>query len=109
MKLQRKSDVANEEVVEEVVETVQEEVLNEQEVEAIHSQKEKQEQDIASIERLKLATGIVSSKFNLDQSFRVTNFDDKTKVVKLALENSEFIVNVTIKDSARHGMTVYED
>lgn len=105
MKLQIKSDVANEEVVE----TVQEEVLNEQEVEAIHSQKEKQEQDIASIERLKLATGIVSSKFNLDQSFRVTNFDDKTKVVKLALENSEFIVNVTIKDSARHGMTVYED
>ena len=60
----------------------------------------------ADTQRLRLATNVVSSKFNLDSSYRVTKFDDKGKVVNLTLENENFTISVTIKDSERHEMIV---
>ena len=88
-----------------VEETKQEEpVMTEEEKEAIQKSEEKKKEQSADTRRLQLATNVVSSQFNLDPSYSVSKFDDKGKVVNLTLENSDFIINVTIKDSERHGM-----
>ena len=77
-----------------------------EEKEAIQKAEEKETQESADTQRLQLATNLVSGKFNLDPSYSVKKFEDKGKVVNLTLENNEFIINVTIKDSERHGMYV---
>ena len=90
-----------------VEETKQEEpVMTEEEKEAIQKSEEDKKEQSADTRRLQLATNVVSSQFNLDPSYSVSKFDDKGKVVNLTLENSDFIINVTIKDSERHGMHV---
>ena len=90
-----------------VEETKQEEpVITEEEKEAIQKSEENKKEQSADTRRLQLATNVVSSQFNLDPSYSVSKFDDKGKVVNLTLENSDFIINVTIKDSERHGMHV---
>ena len=90
-----------------VEETKQEEpVMTEEEKEAIQKSEEKKKEQSADTRRLQLATNVVSSQFNLDPSYSVSKFDDKGKVVNLTLENSDFIINDTIKDSERHGMHV---
>ena len=90
-----------------VEETKQEEpVMTEEEKEAIQKSEEKKKEQSADTRRLQLATNVVSSQFNLDPSYSVSKFDDKGKVVNLTLENSDFIINVTIKDTERHGMHV---
>ena len=90
-----------------VEETKQEEpVMTEEEKEAIQKSEEKKKEQSADTRRLQLATNVVSSQFNLDPSYSVSKFDDKGKVANLTLENSDFIINVTIKDSERHGMHV---
>ena len=90
-----------------VEETKQEEpVMTEEEKEAIQKSEEKKKEQSADTRRLQLATNVVSSQFNLDPSYSVSKFDYKGKVVNLTLENSDFIINVTIKDSERHGMHV---
>ncbi len=90
-----------------IEETKQEEpVMTEEEKEAIQKSEEKKKEQSADTRRLQLATNVVSSQFNLDPSYSVSKFDDKGKVVNLTLENSDFIINVTIKDSERHGMHV---
>ena len=91
-----------------VEETVQEKepVMTADEKEAIQKAEEKKTEQSADTRRLQLATNVVSSQFNLDSSYSVSKFDDKGKVVNLTLENSDFIINVTIKDSERHGMHV---
>ena len=94
-----------EEVVEEVV-VEETPVITEDEVEAIKKAEEEEAKESADIMRLQLATNLVSGKFNLDPSYSVKKFDDKGKVVNLTLENKDFIINVTIKDSDKHGMYV---
>ena len=90
-----------------VEETKQEEpVMTEEEKEAIQKSEENKKEQSADTRRLQLATNVVSSQFNLDPSYSVSKFDDKGKVVNLTLENSDFIINVTIKDSERHGMHI---
>ena len=89
---------ANKEVVAEVV--------TEEEVEVIQQEELVQSEEGANTERLKLATNVVSSQFNLNTEYKVNKFDDKGKVVNLTLENKDFIIAVTIKDSNRHGMSV---
>ena len=90
-----------------VEETKQEEpVMTEEEKEAIQKSEEDKKEQSADTRRLQLATNVVSSQFNLDPSYSVSKFDDKGKVVNLTLENSDFIINVTIKDSERHGMHI---
>lgn len=87
-------------------EAVSEEVMTVEEKEAIEKQEEETVKESADTRRLQLATNVVSGEFNLDPSYTVTKFADKKKVVKLSLENSDFIIDVTIKDSERHGMFV---
>lgn len=82
------------------------EVVTEEEVEVIQQEELVQSEEGANTERLKLATNVVSSQFNLNTEYKVNKFDDKGKVVNLTLENKDFIIAVTIKDSNRHGMSV---
>ena len=96
-------------VVEETVVETEETAMTADEKEVIKNAEEDKEEESADILRLKLATNLVSGKFNLDPSYSVKKFEDKGKVVNLTLENKEFILNVTIKDSDRHGMCVFED
>ena len=81
-------------------------VMNEAERVAIESEEQKVKDEGANTKRLELATDVVSKQFNLDNDYRVTKFDDKGKVVNMTLEGDNFILNVTIKDSERHGMYV---
>lgn len=98
--------VVEEPVQEEVVQEETPAVITQDEVEAIQKAEEEKAKESADTMRLQLATNIVSGKFNLDPSYSVKKFDDKGKVVNLTLENKDFIINVTIKDSERHGMFV---
>lgn len=81
-------------------------IITEEEKEVIQKAEEQKVEESADTQRLQLATNLVSGKFNLDSSYSVKKFDDKGKVVNLTLENTEFIINVTIKDSDRHGMYI---
>lgn len=95
-------------VEEAVVENTEEKepVITQEEKEAIQKAEEKKKEEGANTKRLELATGVVSSQFNLGNDYKVTKFDDKGKVVNMTLENGDFILAVTIKDSDRHGMYV---
>ena len=98
--------VVEETKVEEAVQEEKEPVITEDEKEAIQKVEEERTEESADTQRLQLATNLVSGKFNLDPSYSVKKFEDKGKVVNLTLENNEFIINVTIKDSDRHGMYI---
>lgn len=95
-----------EEAVEETAVQEKEPVITQDEKEAIQKAEEDKAKKSADTRRLQLATNVVSGQFNLDPSYSVSKFDDKGKVVNLTLENSDFVINVTIKDSERHGMHV---
>lgn len=103
MALKKKAETPIEETVVE-----KESVITQEEVEAIKKEEERKESEGADTQRLRLATNVVSEKFNLDPTYRVCKFDDKGKVVKLTLENKDFIVDVTIKDSERHNMDIVD-
>lgn len=81
-------------------------VMTQEEKEVIQNEEERVTEESADTRRLQLATNVVSKQFNLDPSYYVNKFNDKGKVVNLSLENKDFIINVTIKDSERHGMYV---
>lgn len=92
------------EQVAEVKAEAKEKNVTKAEAEAIIAQQEKEELAGASTEKLKRATALLSGKFNLDNSYHVTNFKDGGKVVNLTLENKDFVVTVQIKDSERQGL-----
>ena len=89
-----------------VVDGIINEVITSAEIKAIQNDEQKRFDNSARVQRLQLAARIVSEKFGLDDEYSVTKFNDKGKVVELALENSQFIVAVTIKNSEVQGMTV---
>lgn len=76
------------------------------ESEVVLKQQEKEAEAGASIEKMKRATALLSTKFNLDESYHVTNFKDGGKVVDTTLENGDFIVTIRVKDSARQGLAI---
>lgn len=85
---------------------VNEAPLTSEEIEVIQKSEELDKSEGANTKRLELATGVVSKHFNLGNDYKVNKFNDKGKVVNLTLENDDFIIAVTIKDSDRHGMVV---
>lgn len=108
-KLSKKSTAVEDNVVEFVQDkesTTEKSVLTPEEKEVIQSNEEKEKEEGANTKRLELATGVVSKHFNLGNDYQVNKFDDKGKVVKLTLENGDFILSVTIKDSDKHCMSV---
>ena len=76
------------------------------EKEVVVENEKKVAEEGVSTERLSLVSNLVSGKFGLDPSYRVTSFKDSTKSVALTLENEDFIVAVTVKDSERAGIFV---
>lgn len=80
--------------------------MNEPEVEAAKKADEKALSSGASSERLNLLLGLVSQKFGLDDTYAVCQFNDKGKVMTITLENADFNVAVTVKDSERYGLYV---
>ena len=75
MALKKKKVDEATEVVEETVEETP--VVTQEEKEAVEKQEAKQEEEGADTQRLRLATNLVSSKFNLDPTYRVCKFDDR--------------------------------
>lgn len=49
-------------------------------------------------------TRLVSKKFDLGNDYSVTKFESKGNQIKLALENADFVVNVTVKDRIKYGL-----
>lgn len=80
--------------------------MNEPEVQSAKKADEQAVENGASSEKLNLLLGLVSSKFGLDDTYAVCKYTDKGKVMDISLENSEFVVSVTVKDSERHGLIV---
>ena len=80
--------------------------MTEQERSAAVTEEKSISENGADTQRLSLVTNLVSEKFNLDPSYRVIQFKDTSKVVALTLENSDFIISVTVKDSERQGIFV---
>ena len=79
--------------------------MNEPEVQSAKDADEKAVNE-ATTKRLNLLLGIVSQKFNLGDDYHVCQFNDKGKVMNITLENEDFAVAVTVKDSERHGLVV---
>lgn len=79
--------------------------MNEPEV-ASAKKSDEEAVNLATAERLNLLLGLVSKKFNLDDTFSVCKFGDKGKVMDIALENEDFVVSIQVKDSERHGLIV---
>lgn len=79
--------------------------MNEPEVEAAKKADENAVNE-ATTKRLNLLLGIVSQKFNLGDDYHVCQFNDKGKVMNVTLENGDFQVSITVKDSERHGLIV---
>ena len=90
--------------VEETKKEAEEKHLTKSESEAIIAQQEAEKEAGASTLKLERATALISGKFNLGDDFKVTNFNDKGKVLKLTLENKDFVLSVDIKDADRHGL-----
>lgn len=90
--------------VEETKKEAEEKYLTKAESEAIIAQQEAEKEAGASTLKLERATALISGKFNLGDDFKVTNFNDKGKVLKLTLENKDFVLSVDIKDADRHGL-----
>lgn len=91
--------------VEEARNEVEEKNMTKEESEALIAQQEAEKESGASTKKLEKATALLSAKFNLSNDYRVTNFVDKGKGIKLTLENKEFVLSVEIKDADRHGLT----
>ena len=104
----RKNKDTNEKTTTKVEPKKKEKNVTKAESEAVLKQQEKEADAGASIEKMKRATALLSTKFNLDESYHVTNFKDGGKVVDTTLENGDFIVTIRVKDSARQGLAIEE-
>lgn len=69
---------------------------------------QKENEDSATTEKIQLASDLVSRKFNLDSSYRVTQFKDNGKCLTISLENEEFSLSITAKDADMPGLHVIE-
>lgn len=93
-----------------VEETKVAEDLNQDEVVVIKENEKNLEDTGASTEKMRKTTALLSNLFNLNESYRVTTFDDKDKVVKASFENRDFTVTIQVKDCYKQGLAfTYED
>lgn len=74
--------------------------------EEVSSAKKEDKVDSATTERLNLAVALVSRTFHLDDTFKVSQFNDKGKSITLTLDNGDFSLAVSIKDAQRQGLVV---
>lgn len=80
--------------------------MTSEEKESIQREEQRQIDEAASTQRMQLTTALVSRQFGLDGDYHVTKFNDKGKVIDISLENGEFRLAVTVKNSEAHGLSV---
>ena len=97
MALKKKSNV------EETAPIVTEEVAEEM-VEATIEYNEAEVDEDLALRRLTNATTVVKNIFHLGDDYVITKFNDKGRSVDLTLNNREFTISVTIKDTEMHGI-----
>ena len=97
MALKKKSNV------EETAPIVTEEVAEEM-VEATIEHNEAEVDEDLALRRLTNATTVVKNIFHLGDDYVITKFNDKGRSVDLTLNNIEFTISVTIKDTEMYGI-----
>ena len=97
MALKKKSNV------EETTPIVTEEVAEEM-VEATIEYNEAEVDEDLALRRLTNATTVVKNIFHLGDDYVITKFNDKGRSVDLTLNNREFTISVTIKDTEMYGI-----
>ena len=97
MALKKKSNV------EETAPIVTEEVAEEM-VEATIEHNEAEVDEDLALRRLTNATTVVKNIFHLGDDYVITKFNDKGRSVDLTLNNREFTISVTIKDTEMYGI-----
>ena len=97
MALKKKSNV------EETAPIVTEEVAEEM-VEATIEYNEAEVDEDLALRRLTNATTVVKNIFHLGDDYVITKFNDKGRSVDLTLNNREFTISVTIKDTEMYGI-----
>lgn len=97
MALKKKSNV------EETAPIVTEEVAEEM-VEATIEYNEAEVDEDLALRRLTNATTVIKNIFHLGDDYVITKFNDKGRSVDLTLNNREFTISVTIKDTEMYGI-----
>ena len=97
MALKKKSNV------EETTPIVTEEVAEEM-VEATIEYNESEVDEDLALRRLTNATTVIKNIFHLGDDYVITKFNDKGRSVDLTLNNREFTISVTIKDTEMYGI-----
>ena len=97
MALKKKSNV------EETAPIVTEEVAEEMVEATIEHNEASVDEDLA-LRRLTNATTVVKNIFHLGDDYVITKFNDKGRSVDLTLNNREFTISVTIKDTEMYGI-----
>ena len=97
MALKKKSNV------EETTPIVTEEVAEEMVEATIEHNEASVDEDLA-LRRLTNATTVVKNIFHLGDDYVITKFNDKGRSVDLTLNNREFTISVTIKDTEMYGI-----
>lgn len=108
VKDQTKVEQAEQEVAEAKA-VAEEKNVTKAESEAIIAQQEAEKEAGASTKKLEKTVALISGKFNLDDSYAITNFKDGGNKLDLTLENKDFVLSVKVKDPDRHGLIFYED
>ena len=97
MALKKKSNV------EDTAPIVTEEVAEEM-VEATIEHNEAEVDEDLALRRLTNATTVVKNIFHLGDDYVITKFNDKGRSIDLTLNNREFTISVTIKDTEMYGI-----
>ena len=89
--------------VEESTTVVTEEVAEEM-IEATKEHNEANIDEDLALRRLTNATSVVKNIFHLGDDYVITKFNDKGRSIDLTLNNPEFTISVTIKDTEVYGI-----
>ena len=80
------------------------EEVTEEMIEATVSHNEEVTEEDNALRRLTNATTVVKGIFHLGDDYAVTKFNDKGRSVDLTLNNREFTISVTIKDTEMYSI-----
>lgn len=97
MALKKKKEVEDSTTV--VTEEVAEEMI-----EATKNYNDSVHDEDHSLRRLSNATTVVKDIFHLGDDYVITKFNDKGRSIDLTLNNPEFTISVTIKDTEVYGI-----
>ena len=73
-------------------------------VEAVKNHNEAVIDEDHALRRLTNATTVVKEIFHLGDDYAITKFNDKGRSIDLTMNNPEFTVSITIKDTEVYGI-----